>query len=152
MSQTAHPELEGLGKYEYGWSDKDVAGANHSATLTGLTANTHYQFQVATKCVGVSSAYSASYAFYTLVLRINALDEEIIDLKTYPNPASDKLTIELPQSTFDVALINIIGETVFDEKNVTEKIVLDADKFTRGIYFVRASTNKSVFTKKIILQ
>ena len=28
MSQTAHPELEGLGKYEYGWSDKDVAGAN----------------------------------------------------------------------------------------------------------------------------
>jgi Fe-S cluster assembly protein SufB len=28
MSQTAHPELEGIGKYEYGWSDKDVAGAN----------------------------------------------------------------------------------------------------------------------------
>ena len=24
----AHPELEGLGKYEYGWSDSDVAGAN----------------------------------------------------------------------------------------------------------------------------
>ena len=23
-----HPELEGLGKYEYGWSDTDVAGAN----------------------------------------------------------------------------------------------------------------------------
>lgn len=28
MSQTAHPELEGLGKYEYGWADKDTAGAN----------------------------------------------------------------------------------------------------------------------------
>ncbi len=24
----AHPELEGLGKYEYGWSDSDVAGTN----------------------------------------------------------------------------------------------------------------------------
>jgi Fe-S cluster assembly protein SufB len=24
----AHPELEGLGKYEYGWADSDVAGAN----------------------------------------------------------------------------------------------------------------------------
>lgn len=24
----AHPELEGLGKYEYGWSDSDVAGSN----------------------------------------------------------------------------------------------------------------------------
>ncbi|MFM7359854.1 MAG: Fe-S cluster assembly protein SufB, partial [Actinomycetota bacterium] len=26
MSQTTHPELEGLGKYQYGWADKDVAG------------------------------------------------------------------------------------------------------------------------------
>jgi len=28
MTTTAHPELDGLGTYEYGWSDKDTAGAN----------------------------------------------------------------------------------------------------------------------------
>jgi len=28
MSQTAHPELEGIGNYEFGWSDKNDAGAN----------------------------------------------------------------------------------------------------------------------------
>ncbi|WP_211658931.1 Fe-S cluster assembly protein SufB [Phytoactinopolyspora halophila] len=27
MTTTAHPELEGLGRYEYGWSDPDTAGA-----------------------------------------------------------------------------------------------------------------------------
>ncbi|TQN31395.1 iron-regulated ABC transporter membrane component SufB [Haloactinospora alba] len=27
MTSTAHPELEGLGTYEYGWADPDVAGA-----------------------------------------------------------------------------------------------------------------------------
>ncbi len=27
MTTTAHPELEGLGRYEYGWADEDVAGA-----------------------------------------------------------------------------------------------------------------------------
>jgi Fe-S cluster assembly protein SufB len=27
MTSTAHPELDGLGRYEYGWHDKDVAGA-----------------------------------------------------------------------------------------------------------------------------
>lgn len=27
-TETAHPELEGLGKYEYGWADSDVAGAS----------------------------------------------------------------------------------------------------------------------------
>ncbi|MFW6188462.1 MAG: Fe-S cluster assembly protein SufB [Actinomycetota bacterium] len=27
MTTTAHPELEGLGRYQYGWADPDVAGA-----------------------------------------------------------------------------------------------------------------------------
>ncbi|MGN6089153.1 MAG: Fe-S cluster assembly protein SufB [Actinomycetales bacterium] len=27
MTSTVHPELEGLGRYEYGWADSDVAGA-----------------------------------------------------------------------------------------------------------------------------
>ena len=28
MTTTAHPELDGLGKYQFGWSDTDVAGTN----------------------------------------------------------------------------------------------------------------------------
>jgi Fe-S cluster assembly protein SufB len=28
MTSTAHPELDGLGRYEYGWSDSDAAGTN----------------------------------------------------------------------------------------------------------------------------
>ncbi len=28
MTTTAHPELEGLGRYEYGWADPDLAGAS----------------------------------------------------------------------------------------------------------------------------
>ncbi len=28
MTTTAHPELEGLGRYQFGWSDSDVAGAS----------------------------------------------------------------------------------------------------------------------------
>ena len=29
-----NPELKGLGKYEYGWADKDVAGASAQRGLT----------------------------------------------------------------------------------------------------------------------
>ena len=28
MTTTAHPELEGIGRYEYGWADSDSAGAS----------------------------------------------------------------------------------------------------------------------------
>ncbi|HET7327288.1 MAG TPA: Fe-S cluster assembly protein SufB [Nocardioidaceae bacterium] len=34
MTTTAHPELEGLGRYEYGWSDSDVAGAGAKRGLS----------------------------------------------------------------------------------------------------------------------
>ena len=34
MTSTAHPELDGLGRYEYGWSDSDVAGAKAKRGLS----------------------------------------------------------------------------------------------------------------------
>ena len=34
MTSTAHPELEGLGRYEYGWSDSDVAGSTAQRGLS----------------------------------------------------------------------------------------------------------------------
>src|SRR3954462_9441035 len=36
IEETAHPELEGLGTYEYGWADSDVAGAS---ARRGLSAD-----------------------------------------------------------------------------------------------------------------
>ncbi|MQA96511.1 MAG: Fe-S cluster assembly protein SufB [Streptosporangiales bacterium] len=34
MTTTAHPELDGLGKYEYGWADSDTAGASAKRGLS----------------------------------------------------------------------------------------------------------------------
>jgi Fe-S cluster assembly protein SufB len=34
MTTTAHPELEGLGRYEYGWADPDIAGAGAQRGLS----------------------------------------------------------------------------------------------------------------------
>jgi len=34
MTQTAHPELDGLGRYEYGWADSDSAGATAKRGLS----------------------------------------------------------------------------------------------------------------------
>src|ERR1700733_8181773 len=35
MITTAHPELEGLDRYKFGWSDSDVAGASARRGLNG---------------------------------------------------------------------------------------------------------------------
>ncbi len=49
----------------YFWKDVNGSGA-HNTMLTGLAQGTTYQFQVSSKCVGVSSPYSTSFTFTTL--------------------------------------------------------------------------------------
>jgi len=47
------------------WKDVNGGGA-HNTVLSGLSPNTTYQFQVSSKCSGVTSAYSPSFIFATL--------------------------------------------------------------------------------------
>jgi hypothetical protein len=53
------------GTTNFTWKNVNGAGGN-STSLAGLAPGTTYQFQVSSICVGVSSAYSASYLFTTL--------------------------------------------------------------------------------------
>ena len=41
IEETAHPELEGLGKYEYGWADSDEAGASAKRGLSEEVVREH---------------------------------------------------------------------------------------------------------------
>lgn len=53
---------------------KDVNGSGGSSTsLSGLFPNTTYQFQVASRCTGVSSAYSTSYVFTTVNMPVSCI-------------------------------------------------------------------------------
>ena len=39
MTDIAHPELEGLGRYAFGWSDSDTAGATARRGLSTRTSS-----------------------------------------------------------------------------------------------------------------
>jgi len=45
---TAHPELEGLGNYEYGWSDSNDAGSNARRVLNVEASSHSYRRNEAT--------------------------------------------------------------------------------------------------------
>jgi|GEM_PF-584342 len=50
---------------------KDVNGGGGSSTsISGLIPNTTYQFQVSSKCSGVTTAYSTSFVFTTLAIPV----------------------------------------------------------------------------------
>jgi len=59
-------------------------------------------------------------------------------IRTYPNPFTDYLTIEMPQPADRIQVINTLGQEVADVMNpAAQTVELKTSGWQRGIYFVR---------------
>lgn len=59
------------------------------------------------------------------------------DFSIYPNPASEKITIELPfNKKSKVQIINVVGEVILEEE-ITSSKTISIENIASGIYFAR---------------
>jgi sugar lactone lactonase YvrE len=73
--------------------------------------------------------------------------------KAFPNPADDKLTIEMQDSSdAEIIVTDILGRQVFSSKTQGSAITLDTRSLAAGIYFVTLKNESGRSTKKIIIQ
>ena len=106
-----------FGTTNYRWKKINGAGGVTSTTLTGLAANTSYQWQVRSICVGVlTSIYSTSAQFFTTLLRMssNVLVED--ELSIFPNPITDVLHFNYysdSEKEIKIRLIDIVGRDFY---------------------------------------
>ncbi len=84
------------------------------------------------------------------------LIDKAIETKIYPNPASDKLTIDLNlnenREFVFISMYNMDGKLVLAEKylNVSSKMVnLDVSDLPTGIYNLRLTTDKGYSSQKV---
>lgn len=69
----------------------------------------------------------------------------------YPNPSSSTFALQLPtQQTFTLSITDITGRNVYENKNATNSITIDANGFSSGVYFIKAVNEKTVLTGKFI--
>ncbi len=92
---------------------------------------------------------------YTVTVSFNTGigDEEWFStIKSYPNPFTDRLTLEMQQPADRIQVINSLGQTVADLMNTGETTVeLQTGSWLRGIYFVRYfRDDKYVGVQKLI--
>jgi len=102
------------------WTTVNVSALSKS--ISGLTAATAYEFQVAGVCSStLSSAFSASTLFSTSDIATSLLtieNDEIsldLDMNLYPNPTVSDINISFNISKGEVAKVsiyNILGEIV----------------------------------------
>jgi len=73
--------------------------------------------------------------------------------KIYPNPATEKVTIESSQGKIQsVSLMNLNGEVLFEESLNKENVELDVSGLSRSLYLVKIITSSGVFTSRLIIQ
>lgn len=74
-----------------------------------------------------------------------------LNIKVYPNPVTNELTIELEGNTkkIDFEIINSLGQSIFTGV-VFESTVIQTANFIPGIYLIKLKSGKSFEFKKII--
>jgi hypothetical protein len=81
-------------------------------------------------------------------------DSKESEFSLYPNPAGDKITIEISehQAPCQLSMMNLNGEEVLSLTLIKPKTKIDISNLPNGIYFVRVTNDKSVEVGKLVKQ
>ena len=79
---------------------------------------------------------------------------QVSRLPLYPNPATDKITVETSEASKEsnLEIVNIEGQQFITRQITDTKTQLDISTLPSGVYFVRVTNDKTVKMGKIIKQ
>ena len=75
-------------------------------------------------------------------------------LKVYPNPATEKLWVEIPEPGMeDLIITDIMGRSLLRKRVHTEQLVdVNLDTFSKGIYIITLSNNSKQYRTRFIVK
>jgi hypothetical protein len=86
------------------------------------------------------------------VTDVEELEEEGAAIDIYPNPSQGEFVIRSSEFMLDqIEISNVLGETVYEDKNINRNLYIANHKLPGGIYFLRITIGKNVITKRIIV-
>ena len=137
-----------------------ITGDNtYGSTVTvSIEPNEDYEFLNWTEN-GTVVSEEASYTFtltanHNLVAHLHCVasvgENSHQALNIYPNPVSDKLTIETSEAIGFVEIYNLTGTMVVSQECNSEKAEIDVNNLHEGIYFIRITTDAAILTRRFV--
>lgn len=126
----------------------------YTAAIPFHTSNDHVKYYIEAENNNAMklSPQRAEYFYYHYYIDqvVTLPDNELVDIKVYPNPTADVLNIELnTNEDYELIIFDINGKTVFSEKGLSEKTTLDLSFLQAGNYLVQIKGASFEKTKKI---
>jgi len=93
-------------------------------------------------------------ALYTEANPTTAISNELENkVSVFPNPAQGKFTLELTEGeNAQVEMFDMQGKSVLSQKVSEKESDFEVSSFAKGLYVLRVTNDKGVFTKKMLLE
>ncbi|MBA2613935.1 MAG: multicopper oxidase domain-containing protein [Bacteroidetes bacterium] len=81
------------------------------------------------------------------------LDNGIVSI--YPNPAQNSIIVDLKESgnsTFDITVHDLLGEIIYSEKRVNNKLIINSSQWQSGLYIISLQQDNKSINNKIIIE
>jgi hypothetical protein len=126
--------------------------ATNSVAVSNLNVAGNYTWQVRAMCTGIGSKYSTS-TLNLLPPRFGAFDEAE-ELAVYPNPASEVVSVVIPEyqlgGTLDV--LNSNGMLIETMSIDATEMTLNVSEYGTGIYMVKVTSIDGVEVQQIVVE
>lgn len=98
---------------------------------------------------------AASKSDYLVAGDQNGIDtaEPAIELRTYPNPATERVCVSSSSTIRSVQITNIMGQTVIESAGMScDFVEFGVADMPNGVYFVTVRTDKGIATERLIVR
>jgi len=140
------------GNYEYKYYNGDSLSTSEIVP-SGCSTNGNRYLYVTHDTVFSTICFSSCSVCNGVGIAKNKFTNSV---KLYPNPTSDYSILELndPNNIYNIKIINETGQLVREYSKISNSLIINKDKLSKGIYTVSITQNKclkSLFVKLIIL-
>ncbi len=73
-----------------------------------------------------------------------------IEFVLYPNPVSDKLTVEVSEAIDHIEIFNVAGAMVYSQKNCGEMVEIQTSDLPFGTYVIRMTTQSTIEVRRFV--
>ncbi len=133
-----------------GFFEKNQTPHRHQATDSIAYVDVPYVYEITKATIGSTMYFAVARDSANL---INELDENKFSI--YPNPANDRLTVQLNSENSliqNLKIINLLGETIDEYKELNKNSTrINTNRLKVGIYLLIIESNEEVLKQRFII-
>ncbi|MDR0790079.1 MAG: leucine-rich repeat protein [Bacteroidales bacterium] len=119
-----------------------------SSTFDDIGADAVFYVPCVSEAAYMAALYWSGFNYGECFTENGLNDVDVAEATIYPNPVKDVLNIDCSDRVESVEVFNLFGQKVY----AGTKTTIDVSSFAKGNYVVKLHTDKSITTKKFVVE